>query len=100
MLADEPDRRHRLGGLIATASRAFAPLGIAPPRSQIVPIIIGDDAKVMRIADAVQAAGFDVRGIRPPSVPAGTARLRISLTLNVAAEDIEQLATLLGEVIG
>ena len=46
----------------------------------------------MRLAASLQAAGFDVRGIRPPTVPAGTSRLRISITLNVEAADVEALA--------
>ena len=54
--------------------------------------MIGADAPAMALAAAVQAAGFDVRGIRPPTVPAGTARLRISITLNVAEADIAALA--------
>src|SRR3546814_5067656 len=45
----------------------------------------------MRIAEALQAAGFDVRGIRPPTVPLGTSRLRISLSLNVNEEDVSAL---------
>jgi 8-amino-7-oxononanoate synthase len=51
----------------------------------------------MRIAAAVQAAGYDVRGIRPPTVPAGTARLRISLTLNAGEAEIAGLAAALRE---
>ncbi|MEO0762015.1 MAG: caspase family protein, partial [Pseudomonadota bacterium] len=43
------------------------------------------------IAQTLQAAGFDVRGIRPPTVPEGTSRLRISITGNVSKEDIAAL---------
>ena len=53
----------------------------------------------MKVAAALQRAGFDVRGIRPPTVPEGTSRLRISLTLNAAPEDVSALATCLGEVL-
>ncbi|WP_375395312.1 8-amino-7-oxononanoate synthase [uncultured Sphingomonas sp.] len=99
ILADEPERRETLAALVAAAGHAFAPLGIGPVTSQIVPVVIGDDARTMRIAGALQAAGFDVRGIRPPSVPEGTARLRVSLTLNVTAADIGRLAAALETLI-
>ena len=92
ILADEPKRRTRLAALIAFAERALAPCGVAPTGSQILPLVIGDDAPTMRMATALQAAGFDVRGIRPPTVPADTARLRISLTLNVSEADVTALA--------
>ncbi len=83
-MLEADDRRSRLAGLIDFAARHLcAPLGIEPPKSQILPVLIGDDARTMRVAAALQEAGFDVRGIRPPTVPRGTARLRISLTLNV-----------------
>ncbi|MEW4468558.1 8-amino-7-oxononanoate synthase [Parasphingorhabdus sp. JC815] len=65
--------------------------------SQIFPVIIGEDRPAMQIATNLQNAGFDVRAIRPPTVPAGTARLRLSLTLNVSQEDILALADLLIE---
>ena len=64
-----------------------------------MPVVIGDDTRTMRIATAVQAAGFDVRGIRPPTVPPGTARLRIALTLHVGEAEIAALATVLREVL-
>jgi 8-amino-7-oxononanoate synthase len=99
ILADEPERRERLHALIAHAGAKFAPLGIAASGSQIVPMILGDDARTMKIAAAVQAAGFDVRGIRPPTVPAGTSRLRISLTLNAAPEEVTALAQCLARVL-
>ncbi|MEG3122436.1 8-amino-7-oxononanoate synthase [Sphingomonas sp. GB1N7] len=92
ILADEPERRIRLKALIDFAERALGACGVAPTGSQILPLPIGEDAATMRMAAALQAAGFDVRGIRPPTVPPGTARLRISLTLNVTEADIAAFA--------
>ncbi|MDX8502250.1 8-amino-7-oxononanoate synthase [Mesorhizobium sp. VK4C] len=84
ILSDEPARRLRLHEIIAFAGRQLAErLGTAPSGSQIQPIIIGDNRRAMAVAAALQARGFDIRGIRPPTVPEGTSRLRISLTLNV-----------------
>lgn len=74
------------------AARIGAPLGLPAPTSQILPIRLGGDKPTMAAARACQAAGFDIRGIRPPTVPAGTGRLRLSITLNAAPEDIDSLA--------
>jgi len=62
-----------------------------------VPYIVGDNARAMTLAAALQARGFDIRGIRPPTVPAGTARLRISLTLNVDEDDVRAMVDALTE---
>ncbi len=91
-LADEPGRRMALHDRIAAAARLLEPCGATVGDTQIVPLILGDDSRTMAVAAAVQAAGFDVRGIRPPTVPPGTARLRISLTLNIDIDDIAALA--------
>ncbi|MBE2993291.1 8-amino-7-oxononanoate synthase [Sphingomonas sp. CFBP 13603] len=99
IIADEPARRKRLWDLIATAERVLAPYGVAATGSQILPLVLGDAARTMRVAGAIQAAGFDVRGIRPPTVPEGTSRLRISLTLNAAVADIEALGKVMGEAL-
>ena len=99
MLADEPERRKRLMALVDHAARAFALLGIAPPGSQIVPVSIGEDARAMAVAAALQAEGFDVRGIRPPTVAAGTSRLRVSLTLNAKPADVDALASALARAL-
>lgn len=94
--------RAQLASLIDHAAQAIcAPLGLPAPTSQILPIVIGEDARTMRVATALQTAGFDVRGIRPPTVPRGTSRLRISLTLNVDKADISALgAALHAEMAG
>ena len=98
ILADEPERRTRLAALIAFAELALAPSGVAATGSQILPLVIGDDGTTMRMAGALQAAGFDVRGIRPPTVAPGTARLRISLTLNVGEADVAALADAIADL--
>ncbi|WP_420583576.1 8-amino-7-oxononanoate synthase [Ruegeria sp.] len=59
--------------------------------SQIIPVILGDEARTMQMAATLQAQGFDIRGIRPPTVPRGTSRLRVSITGNVSDADISAL---------
>jgi 8-amino-7-oxononanoate synthase len=95
VLREEPARRVALSGLVREAEALLAPCGVVATGSQILPLIVGEDGRAMALAAAVQAAGFDVRGIRPPTVPAGTARLRISLTLNVTRDDVVALADVL-----
>jgi 8-amino-7-oxononanoate synthase len=97
--ADEPERRDALRALILHGERVLEPLGATLGGSQIVPLVVGDDARAMEVAKKVRAAGFDVRGIRPPTVPAGTARLRISLTLNASPADVDGLATALASAL-
>ncbi len=99
IMADEPARRDRLWDLIAVAERVLAPYGVAATGSQILPLVLGDAARTMRVAGAIQAAGFDVRGIRPPTVPEGGSRLRISVTLNASAADIEALGAVMKEAL-
>ncbi|HUE79592.1 MAG TPA: 8-amino-7-oxononanoate synthase [Sphingomicrobium sp.] len=85
------DRRERLHQLMAYGQEKLAPLGATKSGSQILPVIVGADRETMRLAARIQAAGFDVRGIRPPTVPQGTSRLRISLTLNIDKAAIDAL---------
>lgn len=94
IVADETWRRTRLEELVNFAGEELhARLGMAPSGSQILPVLIGDNARALRIAARLRNGGFDVRAIRPPTVPEGTARLRISITLNV---DESQIADMIG----
>jgi 8-amino-7-oxononanoate synthase len=99
VLKDEPERRRRLAELVSFAGDAAREHQVALScESHIVPMIIGDDGRTIALASALQARGFDVRGVRPPSVPEGTARLRISITLNVGETAIANLfAAVAGE---
>lgn len=99
-VAQDDDLRMRLSELREEADGAIcARLGLPPSRSQIIPVTIGEEKRTMTVAAALQSAGFDVRGIRPPTVPAGTSRLRISLTLNVGKPDIWALGDALETVL-
>ena len=93
LVRDQPERRERLARLIAFAGTLLPSSG-----TQILAVILGDDARTMAIASGLQARGFDVRGIRPPTVPTGTSRLRISLTLNVDEGVVTDLAAAIGEL--
>jgi 8-amino-7-oxononanoate synthase len=98
LIATQPERRDRLHALIAASAQIFADrIDVPPSGSQIIPVILGEDARTMRVAGAIQARGYDVRGIRPPTVPAGTSRLRISLTLNVDEDIVLGLAEAIAE---
>lgn len=100
ILRDEPWRREALQGHVATFTDQLARRlpQLAPSGSQIVPLIVGPDAGTMTLAARIRERGFDVRGIRPPTVPEGTSRLRISLTLNAGRDDIVRLAETLEEL--
>jgi 8-amino-7-oxononanoate synthase len=99
ILKDEPQRREDLAHLIAHAGeRARSRCGLPVSGSQILPVVIGDDPGVMRVASNLRLRGFDVRGVRPPTVPKGTARLRISITLNVTTADISGLFDAIAEL--
>ncbi|MES2156448.1 MAG: 8-amino-7-oxononanoate synthase [Pseudomonadota bacterium] len=99
-IEDASDLRDRLKTLRQDAAEAIcAPLGLPTPRSQIVPVLLGEDKRAMAVAAALQEAGFDVRGIRPPTVPPGTSRLRISLTLNVGRVDVAALGRELQRIV-
>ncbi len=63
--------------------------------TQIVPLFCGTNDAALHVASLLQASSFAVRAIRPPTVPAGTARVRLSLTAKITREDIERLVSAL-----
>jgi len=101
ILREEPVHQQRLTRLIGFAREEIgARQGWQFCGSQIIPYIVGDNARTMTLAGGLQARGFDIRGIRPPTVPVGTARLRISLTNNVDESDVRAMLDALAEVTG
>jgi len=97
LLRSQPERREALWNRVRIAGDVLGAAGVSISGSQIMPLIVGGDADAMTLAAAVQQAGFDVRGIRPPTVPQGTARLRIAITLNATEADIRGLGEMLAQ---
>jgi 8-amino-7-oxononanoate synthase len=100
IVAEEPRRRVDLRRLVSLVGEGLeSRLGIRPSGSQIQPVVIGDNRRAMRIAECLQAQGFDIRAIRPPTVPEGTARIRLSITLNVEPDQITRMIDALAVAI-
>lgn len=95
-----PERRERLLDRVARAAPALERLGIAPSGTPIQPLILGSERAALNAAAALQAQGFDVRAIRPPTVPEGSARLRLSLTLNPSDAEVAALLDALEPLCG
>jgi len=89
--------RHRES--LQRVARDWQPYELVDSTTPIQALIIGDNASVVRIADALLWEGLWVPAIRPPTVPAGSARLRIALSAAHTDADIAVLGATLGRVI-
>jgi 8-amino-7-oxononanoate synthase len=91
-------RRAALASHVESFAAALGQAGLLAPgagRSAVFPVILGDERRTMEAAARLANEGFHVQGIRPPTVPAGTSRLRISLMATHSAEDVDALAAAL-----
>jgi 8-amino-7-oxononanoate synthase len=89
----EPERRREVHRKSSLLRRALAEAGIpAGGDSMIVPVIAGGNEAALELQAGLMTAGFDVRAIRPPSVPPGTARLRVTVRYPVSDADLLRLA--------
>jgi 8-amino-7-oxononanoate synthase len=97
MIAGEPERRARLRFLSGYLRRSLIEkrVNVAPGDSPILPIVIGENEKAVQVADELQREGFDVRAIRPPTVAVGTARLRVSVNVNLTEEILDRFVAVL-----
>ena len=93
-------RRQQLFANIARLQRGLRglPWPLLPSATAIQPLIVGDNAAALALAQALWQGGLWVPAIRPPTVPKGTARLRISLSAAHTAADIDLLVTTLKEL--
>jgi 8-amino-7-oxononanoate synthase len=97
----EPERRKAVADLArdCRARCEAAGLPVAAGSSHIIPIVLGDNDRAVAAAEALQADGFDVRAIRPPSVPAGSARLRISINARLDHDTIVRFVAALARAV-
>ena len=99
LIDEEPWRRETLRARTAFAAEALQrAVGdcVRFAGSPIIPVILGKDSRALAVARALQDSGFDVRAIRPPTVPERTARLRIAFNAEHSEGDILALAAQLG----
>jgi 7-keto-8-aminopelargonate synthetase-like enzyme len=102
VIQQEPERRIQLLSLADRLRNLLRNHGKLLPMTSschIIPINCGDARTAMAFSGRLEAQGLLVPAIRPPSVPEGTARLRISLTAGHTAEDVDRLAGSLGQFV-
>jgi len=87
------DRRARLRANVDRLREGLLAIGFATPiaAGAIVPVLLGDEERALRVSNALLEKGIFVPAIRPPTVPAGTSRLRVSVRANHPAEQIDRL---------
>lgn len=86
---EESIRREKLLELIEYAHKTYSKIINRKDKTQIIPIILKNSKEALDASSYLQKEGFDVRAVRPPSVP--TARLRVSLNANLTKQDIDNL---------
>ncbi|MFP6580675.1 MAG: 8-amino-7-oxononanoate synthase [Myxococcota bacterium] len=101
VVRDEPGRRWQLQCNAARLRARLAAAGVStdPSCSQIVPVQIGGNARTMRICEGLLERGFYAQGIRHPSVPEGTARLRITLMASHREQEIDAFVDALCDLL-
>lgn len=99
VLADEPWRRAHLQALIQRFRQGaeHAGLSLMASDTAIQPLVLGDSERTLQVAADLEAKGFLVGAIRPPTVPQGSARLRITLSAAHSEQQVDDLLQALKE---
>jgi len=100
LVQSESWRRDKLSQLIARFRSGCSQLGytLMDSPTPIQPILIGDAEEAMRISGALEARGIFISAIRPPTVPEGSSRLRVTLSAAHSEGQVDRLLDALGEV--
>lgn len=98
---EDTERRQHLQQLIALFRQGAQALGLQlmPSTTAIQPLLIGDSAQAMQLARQLQEHGLWITAIRPPTVPNGSARLRITLSAAHSTAQIEGLLEILANIL-
>jgi len=101
VLRDEPSRRERLMALFGRMKAGLEALGFPLPTvvAPIFPVVLGDERLALEASRRLRERGFFVRAIRPPTVPAGTSRLRVTLTAGHDEAQVDGFLGALAEVL-
>ena len=93
IMRDEPSQRAQLAARIAQFRGGCAglPWTLMPSETAIQPLIVGENEAVLALSAALEARGLWVPAIRPPTVAAGSARLRVSLSAAHTASQVDSL---------
>lgn len=90
------EQKIKLNKLACEAHRYLDEVGIMKPsRSHIIPIVTGTNDNTVNISEKLLSEGFYIPAIRPPTVPDGSSRLRISLTADIFIEDFKQVINII-----
>jgi len=100
IIRDDAHRRARLAALITRwqVAAALLPWTALPSKTPIQPLVVGGSDAAVRVSTALWERGIWVPAIRPPTVPQGTARLRITLSAAHADADVDLLAAALADI--
>ena len=95
----EPWRAEKLAVLSSSTREMFhaRKLNTGTSESHIIPVLTGSNAAAMRLSEYLLQAGYHAPAVRPPTIPAGTARLRINLTCEMELSEMEALADVLAQ---
>jgi 8-amino-7-oxononanoate synthase len=99
LLQERPHRVERLRSAARTLRKALATEGfpVTDGDMQIVPLLVGDEHAAMRLCKEALERGVFAQAIRPPTVAAGTSRLRLATMASHTAEELKMAARVLGE---
>jgi 8-amino-7-oxononanoate synthase len=101
LIREQAWRRDRLAELVARFRRSAADLGLSllPSDTPIQPLLLGSEARALSWSERLWQAGLWVGAIRPPTVPEGSARLRVTFSATHTDEQLEQLLRALAELV-
>ena len=101
LLIEQPRRPEKLQGAAALLRRELHAAGVAVPegRTQIIPLIVGDAGAAVDLCEALLARGVFAQAIRPPTVPEGSSRLRLTVMASHTATEMTAVATALADAI-
>ena len=89
-------QKRKLEHLVKAVHASLRLRGVdTPSKTHIIPLVIGDNEKTVKVSEKLKSMGYYIPAIRPPTVPEGTSRLRISLTSDCRLEDFEEVLSII-----